>query len=114
MTLLFLFWHRGSLAGAHDFDSFTLAPDWAIWMGVFCKYSTHVASSLTLFGGLALILGKVSLCSDFIARVSSSVMFSPWVINDMLALHSVGLSTSRFYDVLSWICYCWLVHNLSC
>ncbi|KAJ6963688.1 hypothetical protein NC652_002109 [Populus alba x Populus x berolinensis] len=79
MTLLFLFWNRGSLAGAHDFDSFTLAPDWAIWMGVFCN--THVASSLTLFGGLAvilplpwastLILGKVSLCSDFIARACS-------------------------------------------
>ncbi|KAJ6856768.1 hypothetical protein NC651_038440 [Populus alba x Populus x berolinensis] len=104
MTLLFLFRHRGSLDGAHDFDFFMLAPNWAIWMGVFCKYSSHVASSQILFGGLAvilpllwastLIMGKVSLCSDFIARVSSSMMCSPWVINDMLALHSVGLSTS--------------------
>ncbi|KAJ6931925.1 hypothetical protein NC651_007573 [Populus alba x Populus x berolinensis] len=94
MTLLFLFWLRGSLAGAHVFYFFVLAPDWAIWMGAFYKFSTHVASFQTLFGGLALILGKMSICSDFLARVSSSVMCSPWVIIDMLALQIVGLSTS--------------------
>ncbi|KAJ6976264.1 hypothetical protein NC653_031950 [Populus alba x Populus x berolinensis] len=94
MTLIFLFRHRGSLAGAHDFDLFKKALDCAIWMGVHYKNSKHVASSQTLIGGLAVIMVKLSLCSDFKARVSSSVMLSPWVINACLPLHSVGLSTS--------------------
>ncbi|KAJ6855052.1 hypothetical protein NC651_039891 [Populus alba x Populus x berolinensis] len=90
------FQHHGSLAGAHDFDLFKKAPDCTIWMGAHCKNSKHVASSQTLIGGLAillpflwastLIMGKVSLCSDFKARVSSSVMLSSWVINGKLAL----------------------------
>ncbi|KAJ6866575.1 hypothetical protein NC652_037963 [Populus alba x Populus x berolinensis] len=73
MTLLFLFWLRGSLAGDHVFDSFMLAPDWAILMGAFCKqFSTHVASSQTLFGGLA------ALCSDFLARMAVDLNLLPW------------------------------------
>ena len=31
--------------------------------------------------------------------VSSSVMLFPWVISGKLALHSVGLFTSRFFDI---------------